>query len=65
MIKYYITPKELAEKIGMTSCRKGNDVFYICHSGDFAAYGLQKAIADGAVEISLKDAKKLIKDNNL
>lgn len=61
-MKYYITTKELAEKIGVDHYRRGNSEYCICNAGDFAAYGLQKAISEGAVEISAKEAKEFIRN---
>lgn len=61
-MKYYWITAELAEKLNVASYRKGSkDKGYLVTSGDLAAYGLYKAIDEGAKEFTDKDAQNFLK----
>ena len=64
MYKYYLCPSSVAEKANLSNFRKKTpDGLYILNSGDLVTYPLEVAILDGAVEIGIEDAKKLLNSN--
>ena len=61
-MKYYWITAELAEELNVASYRRGDkDKGYLVTSGDLAAYGLDKAIEEGAKEFTDNDAQNIIK----
>lgn len=59
-MKYYLIPLLLAEQLNLTEFRKGGKEGYIVTTGDLAAFGVERAIASGSVEVSEKQAKEYI-----
>lgn len=63
-MKYFIIPKEIAEELGLRPFRHGNGADgYLVNIGDLAVYGVEKAIDNGAREITAEEARKFIKIN--
>ena len=63
-MKYYLIDKELTEELNLTGIRnKCSDGRYIVNSSDLAPLGTDKIVSKqiSAEEISLADAKKLLK----
>jgi hypothetical protein len=61
-MKYYLIPAELADALNVREFRNGNtDMGYIVTQGDLAVIGIDSALADGAREITVKEAKDIIK----
>ena len=64
-MKYYIIPAEIAESLNLTQYRLGNSTKgYLVNIGDLAVYGVERAESEGAVEVSLKQAKRFVKQLN-
>lgn len=61
-MKYYIIPKQIAELLNLTEIRKGGENGYVVTVGDLAAYGVGKAIENGAREVSESEAEEFIKN---
>lgn len=61
-MKYYIVPKQIAELLNLTEIRKGGENGYVVTVGDLAAYGVVKAIENGAREVSESEAEEFIKN---
>lgn len=65
MYKYYKCPAAIAERQRLTeSRRKTDDGDYILNQADLITYPLADALADGATEITLEQAKDLLNKNN-
>ncbi len=63
-MKYYIIPKSLADELGLTGYRYGNGADgYLVNIGDLVIYGIERAVDNGAREISAKEAKAFVKRN--
>lgn len=61
-MKYYLIPAELADALNIREFRKGNTgTGYIVTQGDLAVIGVDSALADGAREVTAKEAKEIIK----
>lgn len=64
-MKYYIIPAEMAESLSIARYRIGNSTKgYLVNIGDLAVYGVERAESEGAVEVSLKQAKRFVKQFN-
>lgn len=61
-MQYYLIPAELAERLGLTSFRRGNSNGYVVTSGDLSPYGISKAVAEGAQPLTEDEAKEYIKN---
>lgn len=62
--KYFIIPKEVAEELGITAYRHGNGTDgYLVNTGDLAVYGVEKAVDNGAREITPQEAKEFANKN--
>ena len=56
--KYYIIPEEMAVELCMTTYRLGNGADgFLVSAGDLSVYGEEKALENGAREITAKEAK--------
>lgn len=65
-MKYYIIPPSLAATLHISGYRHGNEsAGYLCNIGDLAAYGPERAVAEGAQEITLQEAKQFVKQYKL
>jgi len=65
MTNYYSVPEAIADSLKMTDCRhRTEDGSYILNGGDLVSYGVDKAVEDGAREISESEARNLIKQSN-
>ena len=63
-MKYFIIPKEIADELGLSPFRHGNGANgYLVNIGDLAVYGVEKAIDNGAREITAEEARKFVKIN--
>jgi hypothetical protein len=52
-MNYYLTPKRIAEKLNLTSIRKSTaEGMYLLSEFDLQPYGIEKAISEGAIELS-------------
>lgn len=61
MYKYYKCPKDVAERMQLTDFRQQTaDGEFILNSADLLNYPLEVALLDGAVEVSLDEAKQLL-----
>lgn len=62
--KHYIIPKEIADELGITAYRHGNGADgYLVNTGDLAIYGVEKAVDNGAREITAQEAKEFVNNN--
>lgn len=59
-MKYYLVPSLLAEQLNLTEFRKGGEEGFIVTAGDLAAFGVERAIANGTIEITEQQAKEYI-----
>lgn len=63
-MKYFIIPKEIADELGLSPFRHGNGANgYLVNIGDLAIYGVEKAVENGAREITVEEARKFVKIN--
>lgn len=61
---YYIIPKEVAGALAIKKYRYGNDADgYLVNIGDLVVYGVEKAVADGAREITAGEAAEFANKN--
>lgn len=61
MYKYYKCPQAVAERQNLTEYRKQTaDGSYILNGADLLTYPVEVALLDGAVEVSLEEAKNLL-----
>ncbi len=61
MYKYYKCPPVVADRQGLAKYRKKTaDGSYILNGADLLTYPVEVALLDGAEEISLEEAKKLL-----
>lgn len=61
---YYIIPKSVADELGTGKCRYGNDADgYLVNIGDLIVYGVERAAALGAREITVQEAKEFVNQN--
>lgn len=52
-MNYYLTPQAIAEELNLTAIRKRtSEGIYLLSEYDLTSYGIEKAIAEGAVELS-------------
>ena len=63
-MQYYLIPAALAERLGITSFRRGNASGYVVTSGDLVPYGISEAVAGGAQLLTEEEAKKYIRNIN-
>lgn len=64
MYSYYKCPQAVAERQKLTECRKKTaDGSYILNSADLLTYPVEVALLDGAEEVSLDEAKRLLNFN--
>lgn len=63
-MKYYIITARQAEELSLKRCRAGNDCDgYLVNIGDLAVYGPERAVDDGAREVTIAEAKEFAKHN--
>ena len=62
--KYFIIPKVIAEELGISEYRYGNGSDgYLVNTGDLAVYGVERAIQNGAREITATEATEFANHN--
>lgn len=62
--KYFIIPKEIADELGISEYRYGNGSDgYLVNTGDLAVYGVERAIQNGAREITAIEATEFANHN--
>lgn len=62
--KYFIIPKEIADELGISEYRYGNGSDgYLVNTGDLAVYGVERAIQNGAKEITATEATEFANHN--
>lgn len=62
--KYFIIPKEIADELGISEYRYGNGSDgYLVNTGDLAVYGVERAIHNGAREITATEATEFANHN--
>lgn len=62
--KYFIIPKEIADELGISEYRYGNGSDgYLVNTGDLAVYGVERAIQNGAREITANEATEFANHN--
>ena len=62
--KYFIIPKVIADELGISEYRYGNGSDgYLVNTGDLAVYGVERAIQNGAREISATEATEFANHN--
>lgn len=55
--RYFVIPREIADELGISQYRYGNGADgYLVNTGDLAVYGVEKAMENGAREITAKEA---------
>ncbi len=60
--KYYVIPENIAKELGLTPYRRHNEnMEYLVNSGDLVVYGIEKAVDEGAMELTVEEAKTFIK----
>ncbi len=60
--KYYVIPECIANELGLTPYRRHNEnMEYLVNSGDLVVYGIEKAVDEGARELTVEEAKSFIK----
>lgn len=63
-MKYFIIPREIADELGISQYRYGNGADgYLVNTGDLAVYGVERAIQNGAREITAREAKVFVNKN--
>jgi hypothetical protein len=64
--KYYAVPKSIADALCLTKYRKHDDEgYYLLSSSDVYVYGIDRAIAEGAVVLTPSEAKLRYMINNI
>ncbi len=62
--KYFIIPKVIADELGISEYRYGNGSDgYLVNTGDLAVYGVERAIQNGAKEITATEATEFANHN--
>lgn len=62
--KYFIIPKVIADELGISEYRYGNGSDgYLVNTGDLAVYGVERAIQNGAREITATEATEFANHN--
>ena len=62
--KYFIIPKVIAEELGISEYRYGNGSDgYLVNTGDLPVYGVERAIQNGAREITATEATEFANHN--
>jgi len=62
--KYFIIPKVIADELGISEYRYGNGSDgYLVNTGDLAVYGVERAIQNGAREITATEATEFVNHN--
>lgn len=62
--KYFIIPKSIADELGIREYRYGNGSDgYLVNIGDLAAYGVERALQNGAREITATEATEFANIN--
>lgn len=62
--KYFIIPKEIADELAISEYRYGNGSDgYLVNTGDLAVYGVERAIQNGAREITATEATEFANHN--
>lgn len=62
--KYFIIPKEIADELGISEYRFGNGSDgYLVNAGDLAVYGVERAVENGAREITATEATEFANIN--
>lgn len=62
--KYFIIPKEIADELGISEYRFGNGSDgYLVNAGDLAVYGVERAVENGAREITATEATEFANNN--
>jgi hypothetical protein len=62
--KYFIIPKVIADELGISEYRYGNGSDgYLVNTGDLAVYGVERAIQNGAREITATEATEFTNHN--
>lgn len=60
--KYYVIPESIANELGLTPYPRHNEnMEYLVNSGDLVVYGIEKAVDEGATELTVEEAKSFIK----
>lgn len=55
--RYFVIHREIADELGISQYRYGNGADgYLVNMGDLAVYGVEKAMENGAREITAKEA---------
>jgi len=63
-MKYFIIPREIADELGISQYRYGNGADgYLVNTCDLAVYGVERAIQNGAREITAREAKVFVNKN--
>lgn len=63
-MKYFIIPQSIANALGITAYRYGNAADgYLVNIGDLAVYGMEKALSEGAREVSEREATEFVNKN--
>lgn len=64
-MKYYIITSEQARKYGLTDIRIGGSDGYLVSTGDISVFGIDSVLAEGAVEVTVAEAKKFVNKHNI
>ncbi len=64
-MQYYIIPDSLAEELGLKKYRKGNaSEGWLVNQGDIACIGSKKALEQGTIAVTEKEAKYFVNSIN-
>ena len=64
-MQYYIITDSLAEELGLKKYRKGNaSEGWLVNQGDIACIGTDKALEQGAIAVTDKEAKYFVNSIN-
>ena len=57
---YYLVPAELADELKLSAYRQQVDGSYILSASDLDAYGIERAVDEGATPLSENQVKQLL-----
>ncbi|WP_276963528.1 hypothetical protein [Bacteroides graminisolvens] len=57
---YYLVPAELADELKLSAYRQQVDGGYIMSASDLDAYGIERAVDEGATPLSENQVKQLL-----
>jgi hypothetical protein len=58
-MKYFAVPQSIAQKLSLTDIRTSNGSLYLLSGQDLCCYGEERAVSEGAKEVTREQAKKM------